>query len=147
MPTDHPAIRISDAEREQVSAALGQHLATGRLTMTEFEDRLDVIYAARTRGEVSVVLTDLPITEPPPPLPSVPDAPAACAPAWTSWALTGAICLLIWVTTSLTQGQPLNFWPAWVIGPWGIVLIARAAQIRHARGVRPGRFLIHPSLR
>ena len=40
-----PSVRIGDAEREHVVAALGQHLSVGRLTMSEFDSRLDTVYA------------------------------------------------------------------------------------------------------
>lgn len=122
--SDNPAIRIGDAEREQVAGALGRHLTAGRLTMSEFESRLDIVYAAKTRGELGVVLADLPSAKPPPRPPPAVEVPPAVR-AWGPWALTGAICLLIWVATSLAQGRPLGFWPAWVIGPWGVVLLAR----------------------
>ncbi len=123
MSSDCPAIHIGDAEREQVEAVLGQHVAVGRLTMSEFESRLDVVYAARTRGELGVVLTDLPSTEPTPVLTRPTRLPTARA-VWTPWALTGAICLPLWVATSLAQGRPVDS-PVWVIGPWGVVVLAR----------------------
>lgn len=129
MTSEPPAIRIGDAEREQVVAALGQHMAAGRLTMSEFESRLDVVYAARTRSELDVVLADLPSTEPTPLLAQAPPPPRA---VWTPWALTGAICLLVWVAMSLAQGRPVDFWPVWVIGPWGVVLLARLIRQRRA---------------
>lgn len=125
MPADHPNIRIGDAEREVHVSVLGEHLASGRLTMTEFEDRLDRVYRATTRGQLDEVLADLPhaVTARPR---TRPDPVHRVAPAaWAPWAVTGAICLLVWITTSLAHGGPLGFWPAWVIGPWGLVLLAR----------------------
>lgn len=121
---DPPEIRIGDAEREHLANLLGQHLAMGRLTMSEYQERLDAIYAARTRADTTDLLADLP-TEPTPA-----DAPTrhpgrSPRTRWTPWALTGAICLLVWIITSLVQGRPLAFWPGWVTGPWGIALLAR----------------------
>ena len=43
-------LRLSDAERDQAAAALGEHYAQGRLTQEEHAERLDRIWAARTRG-------------------------------------------------------------------------------------------------
>ncbi len=134
-----PSVRIGDAEREHVVAALGQHLSVGRLTMSEFESRLDTVYAARTRGELDAVLADLPTTAPPPPHPPPPrPGPSAARPwtPWTPWALAGAINLLIWVTTSFAQGHPLYFWPIWVIGPWGAVLLAHAVMAHSRLSIR-----------
>lgn len=115
-------MRISDTDREHLAIRLGQHFAAGRLTMSEYQDRLDAVYAARTRADTSKLLADLP-TDPQPPDPIARARPPQ--PRWAPWALTGAICLLVWITTSLVQGRPLEFWPAWVIGPWGIVLLTR----------------------
>jgi Domain of unknown function (DUF1707) len=53
-------LRISDAEREQAAAELGEHFAQGRLTTDEHAERLDRIWAARTRGELAPVFADLP---------------------------------------------------------------------------------------
>ena len=49
-------LRISDAEREQAAAELGEHYAQGRLTAEEHAERLDRIWAARTRAELAADL-------------------------------------------------------------------------------------------
>ena len=142
-------LRIGDADRDRVVAVLGQHLGLGHLTMHELENRLDTAYAARTRGELDAVLAGLPAIGPPRPLPSPPPSGPSAGPPWTTgalsapwapWVLTGAICLLIWVTTSVAHGHPLYFWPLWVIGPWGAVLLAHAALARTRRSIRPTDF-------
>jgi hypothetical protein len=53
-------LRMSDAEREQAAAELGEHYAEGRLTAEEHSERLDRIWAARTRAELAPVFSDLP---------------------------------------------------------------------------------------
>jgi hypothetical protein len=53
-------LRLSDAEREQAAAELGEHYAQGRLTMEEHAERLDRIWASRTRGELGPIFRDLP---------------------------------------------------------------------------------------
>jgi uncharacterized protein DUF1707/cell wall-active antibiotic response 4TMS protein YvqF len=55
-----PSQRASDAERDKVVADLRQHLVDGRLTLEEFTDRVGTTLAARTHGELAVVVTDLP---------------------------------------------------------------------------------------
>jgi hypothetical protein len=55
-----PAIRASDAERERAATGLREHLAQGRLTLDELADRLDRVYAAKTRAELEAVSEDLP---------------------------------------------------------------------------------------
>jgi hypothetical protein len=53
-------LRISDAEREAAAAELGEHYAQGRLTTEEHAERLDRIWASRTRGELAPIFRDLP---------------------------------------------------------------------------------------
>jgi hypothetical protein len=53
-------LRLSDAEREQAAAELAEHYAQGRLTHEEHGERLDRIWAARTRGDLRPVFVDLP---------------------------------------------------------------------------------------
>jgi hypothetical protein len=55
-----PALRASDAEREQVEAQLRHHYAVGRLTLRELEERVAVAYEARTREQLDALVTDLP---------------------------------------------------------------------------------------
>ncbi|CAN5648314.1 DUF1707 domain-containing protein [soil metagenome] len=52
--------RVGDADREQVAGLLQQAVGNGMLTLDEFSDRMDAALAARTRGELSAVLVDLP---------------------------------------------------------------------------------------
>ena len=53
-------LRIGDAERERAAAELAEHYTEGRLTTEEHSERLDRIWAARTRGDLLPVFRDLP---------------------------------------------------------------------------------------
>lgn len=53
-------VRASDQERERVVVLLRDHTSVGRLTAEELEERIGAAYAARTRGELSQLLADLP---------------------------------------------------------------------------------------
>ena len=55
-----PAVRASDAEREQTVALLQRNFADGRLTQPELEERASAAYAARTRAQLSDLTADLP---------------------------------------------------------------------------------------
>ncbi|MFE5854532.1 DUF1707 domain-containing protein [Streptomyces sp. NPDC056500] len=55
-----PEMRASDSERERVAERLREAVAEGRLTMEEFEERLDAAYRARTHGELEPLVSDLP---------------------------------------------------------------------------------------
>ena len=58
-----PRIRASDADRDRTVAALREHLAAGRLTTEEFDERLDKAYAAKTLGDLDDLMADLPRTD------------------------------------------------------------------------------------
>ncbi|MGW4637350.1 DUF1707 SHOCT-like domain-containing protein [Sphaerisporangium sp. NPDC004334] len=58
--TSRDDLRIGDAERDEVMAALREHFAQGRLTHEELDERLDTALAARTAGELRRVTADLP---------------------------------------------------------------------------------------
>ncbi|GAA0907149.1 DUF1707 SHOCT-like domain-containing protein [Streptomyces thermoalcalitolerans] len=60
MTEDLPELRASDADRERVAEQLRDALAEGRLDMTEFEERLEAAYKARTYGELAPLTRDLP---------------------------------------------------------------------------------------
>lgn len=60
MSDDLPDLRASDADRERVAEQLRDAMAEGRLDMTEFEERLDATYKARTYGELEPITRDLP---------------------------------------------------------------------------------------
>ena len=53
-------VRIGDAERDHAAQALGEHFAVGRLDREEYDERMDVVLAARTWGDLAPVFRDLP---------------------------------------------------------------------------------------
>jgi Domain of unknown function (DUF1707) len=53
-------LRASDADRDRTAAVLSGALAAGRLTTTEYAERLDTTYAAKTLGELAPLTRDLP---------------------------------------------------------------------------------------
>lgn len=53
-------LRVSDAERQAVVRRLERALRDGRLTIVEFDERMQITYAARTRGELEDLTEDLP---------------------------------------------------------------------------------------
>jgi hypothetical protein len=53
-------IRISDADRERVTARLREHYAEGRLTSEELDERVTATLNAKTYGELRRVLADMP---------------------------------------------------------------------------------------
>jgi hypothetical protein len=133
-----PNLRAADSDRQAAAAALGRHLSDGRLTVEEYDERLAKAYAARTYGELEGLFADLPRSTParpaaqPVPEPALAPAGAgSCAAhrgqvrgAWASWTTVAVIVTTIWLFSSIAGGFHY-FWPIWVIGPWGAVLLSR----------------------
>jgi hypothetical protein len=55
-----PDLRIGHAEREAAAASLREHYAQGRLTLEEFNERLDATFKAVTQSELDRITEDLP---------------------------------------------------------------------------------------
>lgn len=53
-------IRVSDADRERVTARLREHFAEGRLTREELDERVTAALSAKTVGDLRRVMVDLP---------------------------------------------------------------------------------------
>jgi Domain of unknown function (DUF1707) len=51
---------VTDADREASAAQLREHYAAGRLSLDEFQDRLDAVYRAQTARELGMVTDSLP---------------------------------------------------------------------------------------
>ena len=53
-------LKASDADRERVAERLRHATAEGRLNPEELEERLEMVFAARTYGELDPLVADLP---------------------------------------------------------------------------------------
>jgi hypothetical protein len=60
MTESNDSLRVSDAERDVTLTQLGDHAAVGRLTLDELDDRSGRALAAKTRGELAALTSDLP---------------------------------------------------------------------------------------
>lgn len=56
--------RIGDADRDQAAEFLREHLAAGRLSTDEFNERVSVALTARTGDELTPLFVDLPAPRP-----------------------------------------------------------------------------------
>ncbi|MDG4763685.1 DUF1707 domain-containing protein [Solwaraspora sp. WMMD406] len=136
-------MRAGDSDREAVADRLRTALSEGRLDITEFDERLQRAYAAKTYGDLNGLLDDLP---PPAGLAQsqlVPvfaaDLPAEHLPGpdgrypaatrrwladqWNGYGSVVSMTIGIWAVISLMSQEWLYFWPGWVAGPWGAVLL------------------------
>jgi hypothetical protein len=69
-PEQLPEKRIGDRERREVDAHLRQAHDDGVLTLTEYDERAALCWAARTRSDLDALTRDLPDPPPPPPTPA-----------------------------------------------------------------------------
>jgi hypothetical protein len=53
-------LRIGDAERDAAAADLGEHFVAGRLSLDELHERLGDVFSAKTQGQLSRIMADLP---------------------------------------------------------------------------------------
>lgn len=69
--TEAQASRITVTERERALEQLSHHLGTGRLSLTEFDERSTIAAAATSKGQLAELFADLPgVTPPAPPVPT-----------------------------------------------------------------------------
>ena len=143
MPEPH--LRASDTDRAAVVTTLDRSLADGRLDLAEYEDRAARAHAARTYGELAELTADLP--RPARPQQGQRSAVSQAVhsgawhgawdrdlrAAWTSWLTTAVLVVGIWLVSVLVTGNLHHPWPVWVIGPWGVVLLARTLGERRGR--------------
>lgn len=52
-------LRLSDADRDEALARLGEHFAAGRLDKDEFDERSDAVWTARTGADLAPIFADL----------------------------------------------------------------------------------------
>ncbi|MDQ2728794.1 MAG: DUF1707 domain-containing protein [Actinomycetota bacterium] len=115
-------MRISDAERAEVTNALCRHVAEGRLDEAEFNDRAAQATAAKTRDDLVPLLADLPPLDGPPP--QVPDRRPRRRPSWVFLAFV-AVLVVSW---SITASASRFFFPR---VPWVLFVIAAFFFLRH----------------
>jgi hypothetical protein len=146
-------MRAADADRQFVAERLRDALNEGRLSLSEYDDRLKEAYAAKTYGDLDRLLGDLPTVVPeqhaqlvargpvphPQPPATQPGQPAGAPPGkgrmagwlvgvWSAWLIAVFINVVIWVLVCLSTGKFVYFWPMWVAGPWGAVLVAMSVS-------------------
>ena len=140
-PSHDPALRASDADRDAVVDRLRSAHAEGRLTPEEFSDRMGAALTARTMGDLAALTGDLPAATAVPARTGDEAHPGGLARRdarsgprlrviWGSWLTASLVCVAIWGAVSLSAQELVYFWPMWVAGPWGAVLLARTVLDR-----------------
>ena len=138
-------LRAADVDRQFVAERLKGALDEGRLSLSEYDERLQEVYAAKTYGDLDKVLVDLPgfvpvehsqmVPAPPMTYPTqavrqemagrpLSGVPRWLVAVWSAWLVAVSVNVVIWLLVSLSSGELVYFWPMWVAGPWGAVLLA-----------------------
>lgn len=141
---DH--IRISDADRDRVTARLRDHFAEGRLTADELDERIDATLGAKTFGDLRTVMADLPGPAPAPLHAQQPPGagyPAPTAPAWAARRrprFVPVLLLVVFGALLLGPGWAV-FWPVKLFLLFWVVFFATGmlATARFRRRMRRGR--------
>jgi hypothetical protein len=103
-----PNLRASDEDRERIADRLRKSHAEGRLDLAEFQQRLESCYEAKTFGELSALVRDLP-------RPIEHDDRGALARIRSSpWALLAPILIVVLLLGALTGGHDHHFWLGWL---------------------------------
>ncbi|PKW13288.1 DUF1707 SHOCT-like domain-containing protein [Saccharopolyspora spinosa] len=121
------SMRASDADRQAIAQRLRTGLDEGRLSIVEFDERLQRAYASTTFGELQSLVADLPEPVPAKPSPEIVKQDRdkkKMVKEWRDWASVTFILVAIWAVTSIASGEPHFFWPMIPMGIWAAVNVA-----------------------
>ncbi len=128
-PTNQPStVRVSDRERDEVAEELRKHAGDGRLEVDELDERLDAVYAARTRSDLEPLTADLPPIVPPSPVRS--PKRRDLGGHVLAFVAVNVLVIVIWAAAGAGY-----FWPIWPLLGWGFGLFSHTSG---AFGRSPG---------
>jgi hypothetical protein len=126
-------MRVTDIDRRATDARLRVAHAEGSLTLDELDERLGVLWQARTKRDLAVLTLDLPMPLPPPPPPKPSTAHTAMKVLTTIWLSVSAANLIIWFMVSVMSGDMAYPWFLWPLLPPGAVLGVLWTMLRPGR--------------
>jgi Domain of unknown function (DUF1707) len=117
-----PQMKASDADRDEVVAALSEHFQAGRLTTEELEDRTGRALSARTLGELEALTTDLPAGRQPT---SAPQA-SPHRRGHAEFAVIAAVLAVLAVATLVTGIRSTHHGlDIWLVVPIALIVVRR----------------------
>jgi hypothetical protein len=141
-------MRAGDGDRQAVADQLKAALNEGRLDLSEYDERLQKTYGAKTYGDLQGLLDDLPGTVPPAhsqvqsyQAPSAPQAGPPESPSagrqvanWVGpYAGLIVVCTIIWAITSASAGHLTYYWPVWMLIPLIFGVLGRMGHGSHGQ--------------
>ena len=128
--------RISDTDREAVVGVLRENVTRGVLSLEELEERVAMVYQARTVADLGAVTWDLHFPSPPPARRSV-WSKADFRIHAAAYGMTNGFLLGTWALT----GHGF-FWPFFPAAGWGIALGIHGLVRSHHHTPRPAPALV-----
>ena len=116
-----PSIRASDADREQVAERLRHATVEGRLSTDELEERLEATSAARTYGELDMVVADLPVSRPL-------SRPGVRVPRWVTAVAAATLVLGVFGMLASAAGHVAERVGEGTLAHWHHLVIAAASM-------------------
>ncbi|ODU23467.1 MAG: hypothetical protein ABT15_11340 [Pseudonocardia sp. SCN 73-27] len=148
-PVPSDRIRVSDAERKAVQDMLLRAQGQGLLDITEYDERVQAVWAGKTRGDLALVTADLPdIPDAPPPAPArrTPTAPRAIfsdTGGGTAMRILAiifssvvAVNVVVWGIVSVTNLELVYPWFVWTVIPIVVLGVLYVAGVGRPRGDR-----------
>lgn len=140
-------MRAGDKDRQAVADQLKQALDEGRLDLSEYDERLQQTYAAKTYGELDGLLADVPgagstlqprVSSEPAPhaAASAPQRPSSRSGQLVRAWLGGfggifVVSTVIWLVSSIGSGHVQYFWPVWLLIPMLFGVLGRFGRGGH----------------
>ncbi len=150
--------RVSEDDRDRVIEQLKTALEQGRLSLSEYDDRISRAAAARTHGDLIPLYADLMATRPEDAAalsgsvsgdtslggaslaapteaatPQVRAFPVWLRVVWMVWLTVVLINVTVWLLVVISTGDVPYFWPMWVAGPTAAALVGVTAIERVSR--------------
>jgi len=120
-------VRVGDAEREAVAAALREHYAQGRLTGDDLDERLAAVFTARYADDLRRITDDLPGSS------GLPGSSAAASgrghERYAPWLIFAIVVVALVGGRGFYPGSLLVF----LLAAAGIAVVAAAALLARRR--------------
>lgn len=134
-----PEARAADTDRVRTVEQLKAALDEGRIDLSEYDERAQAAYNAKTYGELDELLTDIPgataisrsvVATPSRGVESLTHARRRgkrkeLRKAWSAYGGGVIFFTGLWGIGWIASGQLPNFWPIWILGIWGIVVLCQ----------------------